>query len=295
MAQFALALTFVTLLAKGVTAQHSPAKAPQWVPEQGASVAQRDDTIELNGSRGWIRLDSVFSDFVLEFDFQLPTKSSSGSVSIRSRPGYDRTDFPFSGYHLLLSNAEDFGRVQMRGVTSIHSNDGVKPAVRPVGEWQHARIEARARILRVTLNDAPPLTSEELDEFAGYVALRAERGRVAFRNLHITRIPPHEEQFQSGILRESAPGVRSPKLVREVKPFYPKEPHDAWIQGKVMLEAVVQEDGSVGDVRVTEPKHADLDQAAVAAVRKWQFAPAQKNGHTIPLIVSVEMTFTRTR
>jgi TonB family protein len=183
----------------------------------------------------------------------------------------------------------------VRGVTSVHPNASVKPASPPVGEWQHARIEAEANVLRITLNDAPPLTFEELDEYAGYVALHAERGRVAFRNIRITRIPPHEQQFESGIFRESAPGVRSPKLVREVKPFYPKEPHDAWIQGKVMLEAVVQEDGSVGDVRVTAPKHADLDQAAVAAVRKWQFAPAQKDGQAIPLIVSIEMTFTRTR
>jgi hypothetical protein len=100
-ARFALALTFVTLLAEGATAQQSPAAAPLWVPEQAVSVAQRDGTIELKGSRGWIRLNSVFSDFVLEFDFQLATKSSSGSVSIRSRPGYG-TDFPFYGYHLVL-------------------------------------------------------------------------------------------------------------------------------------------------------------------------------------------------
>jgi hypothetical protein len=95
-ARFALALTFVTLLAEGATAQQWPAKTPQWVPEQGASVAQRDGTTELKGSRGWIRLNSVFSDFVLEFDVQLATKSSSGAVSIDPAPVTTEPISPFT-------------------------------------------------------------------------------------------------------------------------------------------------------------------------------------------------------
>lgn len=88
MLRFALALTFVTVV-EAVTTQ-SPAKAPQWVPEQGVSVAQRDGAIELNGSRGWIRAELGVFRLRAGVRLPLPTQSSSGSVSIRSRPGYDR-------------------------------------------------------------------------------------------------------------------------------------------------------------------------------------------------------------
>jgi TonB family protein len=268
--------------------------SPPWIAEQGQRVVQRGATIELNGNLGWLRLSAVYSDFVLEFEFQLLTESSSAIVSIRSRPGYDRNRSPFYGYHLHLSESDDNGRLDMVGVTGIQSIRTFKPARRPVGEWQRARIEVERSVLTITLNADSPLKFEQLDEFAGYVALRAARGRVAFRNMLLTPIQLPEHQFEAGILRLSAPGVRPPTLLHEIKPFYPKEPHDAWIEGHVQLEAVVQEDGSVGDVRVTRSKHPDLDQAAVAAARRWRFQPAQKDGIPIPLIVTIDISFKRT-
>jgi len=179
------------------------------------------------------------------------------------------------------------GHVELKG--------NLKPGFRPAGEWQHGRIEAQGDVLTITLNNALPMTFEGLDEFAGYLALYPVRGRAIFRDLRLTRLASNERQFEAVTLRVSADGVRPPKLVQEAKPRYPKEPHDAWIQGKVGLEAVVQQDGSVGAVRVTVPRHPDLDQAAVAAVRKWRFTPAQKDGNAIPVIVSIEISFTRTR
>jgi TonB family protein len=268
--------------------------SPRWIAEQGVRAVQRGDAIELNGNRGWLRLNAVYSDFVLEFEFQLFSESSSAIVSIRSRPGYDRNRSPFYGYHLHLSDADDNGRLDVVGVTGIQSDGTFKPASRTVGEWQRARIEVKRRVLIITLNADSSLRFEQLDEFAGYVALRAARGRVAFRNMRLTPIQLPEHQFESRILRMPAPGVRPPKLLREVKPFYPKEPHDAWIEGHVELEAVVQEDGSVGDVRVTQSKHPDLAQAAVAAARRWRFQPAQKDGLVIPLIVTIDISFSRT-
>src|SRR3954454_13062157 len=35
----------------------------RWIAEQGVSVVQRSDTIELNGNLGWLRSSSVYSDF----------------------------------------------------------------------------------------------------------------------------------------------------------------------------------------------------------------------------------------
>ncbi len=53
-----------------------------------------------------------------------------------------------------------------------------------------------------------------------------------------------------GVLR-SGGGVTAPRLIKSARPNYPAEAMRAKVQGWVMLEAVVQPDGTVGQVRVT--------------------------------------------
>jgi TonB family protein len=61
----------------------------------------------------------------------------------------------------------------------------------------------------------------------------------------------------------------------------------------VFLEAIVLADGSIGPVRVTKSLDLDLDQSAAAAVRRWQFKPALKDGAAVPALVEIEMSFSR--
>jgi protein TonB len=61
------------------------------------------------------------------------------------------------------------------------------------------------------------------------------------------------------------------------------------------VEAVVLEDGRIGDVRVGRSLHPDLDQAAIGSVRQWRFRPGLRNGSPIAMIVTVDVSFTRTR
>ena len=90
------------------------------------------------------------------------------------------------------------------------------------------------------------------------------------------------------------PGVSAPAVIREVHPRYTDEAKEKKIQGLVQLEAVVLEDGTVGDVAVTKSLDATygLDQAAVAALVQWRFKPGQKDGKAVKVQVEVEMTFT---
>ena len=57
------------------------------------------------------------------------------------------------------------------------------------------------------------------------------------------------------------------------------------------MSATVREDGSVDDVRVTRSLDPGLDVMAVAAVKRWKFAPAYLNGAPIPVIVDVSIFF----
>jgi protein TonB len=85
-------------------------------------------------------------------------------------------------------------------------------------------------------------------------------------------------------------GVERPRKIVDVAPVYPPLAVVAKIQGDVILEAVLAEDGTVRDVRVLRSTPL-LDQAAVEAVRQWRFTPTKLNGVPVPLILSVTVTF----
>jgi len=89
-------------------------------------------------------------------------------------------------------------------------------------------------------------------------------------------------------------GVEIPRILREVKPAYTADAMRAKIQGIVELEAVVLPDGSVGDVSVTRSldRTFGLDNEAIKAVRQWRFAPGTRLGRPVPVLVTIELTFT---
>ena len=86
-----------------------------------------------------------------------------------------------------------------------------------------------------------------------------------------------------------------PVPVFQVKPQYTRDAMRAKLQGMVTLEVVVQTDGTVGDAKVVRSLDPifGLDQAAIAAVKAWRFKPAMRAGKPIPVLVTVELTFTR--
>ena len=89
-------------------------------------------------------------------------------------------------------------------------------------------------------------------------------------------------------------GVETPRLLREVKPQYTAQAMRAKIQGEVLLECIVQPDGSVGQVKVVRSLDASfgLDQEAIKAARQWRFAPGTKQGQPVPVLVTIAIAFT---
>jgi len=85
--------------------------------------------------------------------------------------------------------------------------------------------------------------------------------------------------------------IKEPKKTRDVKPVYPADAQAARVQGVVIIEAVIDREGNVADAKVLR-SIAMLDQAAVDAVRQWQFAPTLLNGVPVPIIMTVTVNFT---
>ena len=84
--------------------------------------------------------------------------------------------------------------------------------------------------------------------------------------------------------------IRPPTQTKKVNPVYPLAAQLERVQGAVVLEAIIGADGKVRDVRVLRSVPF-LDQAAVAAVRQWEYEPAQRDGKPTPVVMTVTTTF----
>ena len=76
-----------------------------------------------------------------------------------------------------------------------------------------------------------------------------------------------------------------------MNPVYPPIAQAARVQGIVIIEATISEGGSVTNARILRSVPL-LDQAALDAVRQWQFTPTLLNGVPVPVIMSVTVNFT---
>jgi protein TonB len=85
--------------------------------------------------------------------------------------------------------------------------------------------------------------------------------------------------------------IRPPAKTKHVDPAYPEVAMSARIQGVVILETTIDEQGRVAEVRVLRSIPL-LDQAAVDAVRQWEFTPTLLNGAPVPVILTTTVQFT---
>jgi len=102
----------------------------------------------------------------------------------------------------------------------------------------------------------------------------------------------------AGVAAQEIPGpgkdITLPRVIKEVKPDHTDEAKAARIQGTVTLKVVVKDDGTVGDVQVTQSLDTQfgLDAQAVKAARQWLFKPGMKAGKPVAVQISLELTFT---
>lgn len=95
--------------------------------------------------------------------------------------------------------------------------------------------------------------------------------------------------------RRPAPGEyvyvdELPEAIMKVDPPYPEDARRAGIEGTVLMQVLVLEDGSVGDWRVLQSIPA-LDEAAVVCARQWRWKPALSKGVPTPVWVAVPIQF----
>jgi TonB family protein len=85
--------------------------------------------------------------------------------------------------------------------------------------------------------------------------------------------------------------IKAPIKLRHVAPVYPPDAQVQRVQGVIIIEARIERDGTVSRARVLRSIPI-LDDAALDAVRQWEFTPTLLNGQPVPIIMTVTVNFT---
>jgi TonB family protein len=124
----------------------------------------------------------------------------------------------------------------------------------------------------------------------GYVSLAADVSgvkvvAVAGKTDHLVEgIPTTKQPLQVG-----GP-IPMPQRVVTTQPIYPPIARTAKVQGTVEVSIVVDAFGNVSAAKVVK-SIAQLDNAALEAVKKWKYTPTVDNGVAVPVTMVVGVAF----
>ena len=103
--------------------------------------------------------------------------------------------------------------------------------------------------------------------------------------------PPPAPEPPAGPLRVGG-DVKAPVAINRAKPDYTDAARKARITGVVVVEAIVNKQGDVEQVKVLKGLPLGLSEQAVDAVKKWRFHPGTLNGEPVEVIFDLTVNFT---
>jgi protein TonB len=76
-------------------------------------------------------------------------------------------------------------------------------------------------------------------------------------------------------------------LIKKVQPVYPTLMQAARVTGHVILDATINPDGTIGEVKVLSSTNQAFAQSAIVAVKQWRYSPIGFQG-----VLTVTVNFT---
>lgn len=72
---------------------------------------------------------------------------------------------------------------------------------------------------------------------------------------------------------------------------YPEIAKEAGIEGKVFVKAMIDETGKVVETKIVRSVSKECDMAAIEAIKKTKWIPAEKDGETVSAEVTIPILF----
>lgn len=85
--------------------------------------------------------------------------------------------------------------------------------------------------------------------------------------------------------------VQPPEKVNAPQPQYTEIARKARVQGVVIVQAIINKEGDVTNVKVLKGLSMGLDDEAVKAIKKWKFNPATLNGKPVDVYYNLTVNF----
>jgi protein TonB len=82
----------------------------------------------------------------------------------------------------------------------------------------------------------------------------------------------------------------TPRKIVDLRPVYPEIARAARVEGTVIMEAVLDTNGRITQLRVLKTVPM-LEQAAVDAVRQWRYTPSLYGGHPVSVLMTITVRF----
>ena len=85
--------------------------------------------------------------------------------------------------------------------------------------------------------------------------------------------------------------VKPPEKIYQPQPAYTEIARKARIQGVVIVQAIIDKQGGVTNVKVLKGLPMGLEEAAVDAIKQWKFKPATLNGKPVTVYYNLTVNF----
>jgi len=272
----------------------------------GAAVVPPPPSVQRSGTSGGGRLIALnLRPAAPSGPVDVPAGNRRGTFAATpegKRGAAGTPDIPAAHHHAAAGGGDALG--------SGKSTNGVPPGLF-VGTSPNSVAGDPPGVLKAKSSDDPPLLASATpprvtsvparsSEMPANVASELERKVFGYRKFYAMtlNVPNLNSAGGSWVMHfvelkdaEKQGELVAPVATQEVDPGYPLELMRQNVQGIVMLSAVIHSDGRVGDVKVLRGIDDRLDQYASAALSRWHFLPATRNGDPVALQTVVMIPF----
>ncbi len=175
------------------------------------------------------------------------------------------------GVVILEATTDTSGRVlDVRILRSIPLLD--QAAIDAVKQWVYEPMKINGKPVSVVFTVTVRFALDE----------NKTMGKVAAINIE-------DEEFAKGAVKVEG-DLKPPRMTKEAKPVYPEAARQAGVEGLVILGARIDTAGKVKDVKILRSV-PELDQAAIVAVKQWEYEPLIIRGKPVEAVFTVTVRF----
>lgn len=157
------------------------------------------------------------------------------------------------------------------------------PPVRPVLNIKVVAIQKQKDIPSKTQEDRTQITStNQVEVFSSEIKVDAPKEVESELLPQVVQTDEVYEFFKVEI---------KPKLIKSVNPVYPELARNAGIEGKVIVSAVVDEEGNVIKAEIVSSTNSIFNEPALKAAYQYKFSPAMMKDKKVKVKVIIPFNF----